>query len=248
MGEILVGLISIAGLAGILLFILGGMRSGHGAAKSFRGFSRYRDPKPWAAALLGGLAVAAIAQTLSGPAEAFAALALFVGAACGLSDGSKGILSWAVGLVGAVAAVCASYEFLAGSGPDFGLHLTLVAGLGIVFTFLGIFRRQPHRGLAWFAIVEIMAFLLSPLGGSLLDLPAVAAYGSLAVTIGVVVALALMAQAALTLFAAGVALTAIPLAAMGLGGNLAAQITYVILALLAFLSIGFVRGHGRVTA
>jgi len=57
-----------------------------------------------------------------------------------------------------------------------------------------------------------------------------------------------MAQAALTLFAAGVALTAIPLAAMGWGGNLAAQITYVILALLAFLSIGFVRGRGRLAA
>lgn len=241
MGELISAVLVIGGLVGILLFILGGMRSGHGPAKTIKGFSRYRDPQPWATALLSGLAVAAIAVALGGPAAVYAALAVGVGVACGVSSGSTGPLSYAVGLVGALAAICTSGQFLAQSGPDFMLNLTLLVGLAIVFAALGVFRRRPHEGLAWFAVVEILVFLLSPLGGSLLDLPAAAAYGSLAVTIIVVVVLALVAEALLTLFAAAVALTALPLAAMGWTGDLNSQVTYAALALVACLPIAFAR-------
>lgn len=241
MTELVSGVVVIACLVGILWFILGSMRSGHGAAKTLKGLNRYGEPQPWATAMLGGLAVAAIATTISGPGIVYAGVALGVGAACGMGDRKDGVVQHAAGLVGALAALCASYRFVAGSGSGLWLNLILVIGLGVLFLLLGVFRRRPYQGLAWFAVVDIMAFLLSPLGGSLLDLPDLAAYGSLGLAMVVTVGLALVAEALLNLFAAAVALASVAMAAFGWTPDLTAQLTYVALALVAFAPIALVR-------
>lgn len=246
MGEILLGLVLIAGLAGILLFILGGMRSGHGAAKSLRGLNRYHNPQPWAAATLSGLAIAVIADTLSAPTEFYTALALAVGLACGWDAEGRTIIGKTVGLVGALGAVCASYLFVANSGPGLWLNLALAIGLAAVFVLLGVFRRRPHDGLAWFAGVEILVFMLSPFGGSLLDLAAPAAYTVVGLAIAAIVLLALTPTAVLTLAAAAVALAAPTLSLMGWSGDLGMQITYIILALLTCLPVALLRRRAMV--
>lgn len=175
--EILGLLLVFAALVGILLFMLRGMRSGHGAARTLRGFTRYRGPEH------GGALAAAIVF-------AFASGHLYEGTAlvsAGAAGATLGLIVAIGHLIGPLAfdvvlvllsiggITSTVIDIANGSGCDSSevvtrlvpyLVLSVVAALAAVVTSLfGGFRLRSVGG--FFAATEVIAFFASPLGISL---------------------------------------------------------------------------------
>lgn len=179
MQEVLAAGAGFAGLVAVLAVTLRGARPRAGPARRWGDLRAYSDPGDapgFIAGLLGALSVASAVSGLTSLPNIGASDGAVVGliAAVLVSAGALGRTVFRVlfGGIGAVTAVLGLLAFIGGSSCASGsaavrvaaaVLLVVCAGLGAILPF-GRQRRAVPRGLTWFAAVELLVFLASPLG------------------------------------------------------------------------------------
>ncbi len=171
-------------LAGLVLIFRVIFRGFPALALPQRGRPRKGMPSP-GAFLAGGLVVVGLAQLALVPSDGVNPVTPF-GAAVGvlavfLTTGGwlRRVAAWAFTVLGAVASLPAVVSLV--TAPECGTQLPLVARLAsaamlAVFAVVGVVvavisgRTNSLMGLGWFGAVEVLAFLQTPGGLSILDL------------------------------------------------------------------------------
>lgn len=205
----LVGLVLTFGvLVGSLLLIVGGARSGRGAARTLRGFRYYTLKRAWAHAVLAALALGQIAAKVGGPGAAFVVLGLLVGGVCAWFAEPNRMVELGLGAIGGVAGVIGSFAYVSGARDpvDVAIRVGVVIALGSVFGIFGLLRFQPLNGLTWFAALSIVVFLASPGGASIAEIGGISGVAAVLLGIGGVIAMALAPSIAIRLGAIGVSI------------------------------------------
>ncbi len=213
------------------------------AARDLKGLGRYdADRQLWAVALLSGMAIGEIASSTPG-AEWASLVALGVGVLCGWSRSMNLATRATAGTIGVLASVIGSVQFVmsADSESDRVLRLLMAGALALLFGLASLVRLEPLGGLTWFAVLDVVVFLSSPVGVSWADL-GVGSLAGLAVVIAVAALVAIAPGFVIGLLAAAVVI--VQLIGSGLGylpGNFLYSATSIVLVLVSFFMVRWVR-------
>lgn len=227
--------------------------------RTFRGPSSRRaggaGSSPAPAGLLAALALVTVSPSGAvGDGQSVSVLALGLGAMAAIAavaDTFRPLADWAYGAIGAVAAVPAMVELVAGpvcpGGVNLGGRVMVVVALmlaaGSAVAGVLVFGRiGPMPMLAWFGVVEILAFLQAP-GG--LALP-VSGVGPATLALVIAAALGMLAAlrpnlvvtaATVCISLANMGLNEAQLACQAVPGLSGAVATVLVLYLAAFLGL-----------
>lgn len=232
-------------LVGALLFMVRGARGADGPARTWGDLNGYRvEGQMWAVALLSGMAIGELSNSVGAELVGATPLALVVGAICGWSRQPNRLNTLVPGTLGAFASVVGSIAFVAAgeTTSDKVFRAGIVFALGLLFVLAAIVRVHPLNGLTWFAALDIVVFLTGPTGQSWAEVSGWPVGLLLLASIGIAVLFALTAEIGVSLAAVGVVVVQLVGAGLGyLPGSFLYGTTPIVLALLGYGAVRALR-------